>query len=483
MKFVALLFIFALVFAEVEMEDGVIVLNDDNFDEILSQHESLLVKFYAPVSSCSFILTDQWCGHCKKLAPEYAAAAKELATLDPPLYLAQVDATACPKLSQRFAIRGYPTLKFFKNGNAVDYDSGRSKQDIVNYMKKKSGPVAVAYNNKDDLETAIEAVDVAIVGFFENTESEEYKKWYAVMATLDDATAIYVTDADLAKEMGVEVPSIYLFKTLASKLRFEGKDEDLKKWIILNELPLIVPFSQQYSRKLFSPEHGIKAQLMYFAPEKDLGEPAKALEKVAAQFQGKMFIVHIPSENARLLDYFGITAEDVPALAMADFAGEGMDKYLFEGEITEENVADFANKFFEGKLTAYFKSEDIPEEQVGPVYKVVGKSFDEIVYNPKKNVFVKFYAPWCGHCKALAPIYEELAQAYADDKDVIIAEMDATANEVADINIRGFPTLKFFKAGGDGKSVVDYEGDRTLEAFKEFIEKNRIVVEQTEEEL
>ena len=96
---------------------------------------------------------------------------------------------------------------------------------------------------------------------------------------------------------------------------------------------------------------------------------------------------------------------------------------------------------------------------------------------------MKFYAPWCGHCKALAPIYEELAQAYADDKDVIIAEMDATANEVADINIRGFPTLKFFKAGGDGKSVVDYEGDRTLEAFKEFIEKNRIVVEQTEEEL
>ena len=200
MKFVALLFIFALAFAEVEMEDGVIVLNDDNFDEILSQHESLLVKFYAPVSSCSFILTDQWCGHCKKLAPEYAAAAKELATLDPPLYLAQVDATACPKLSQRFAIRGYPTLKFFKNGNAVDYDSGRSKQDIVNYMKKKSGPVAVAYNNKDDLETAIEAVDVAIVGFFENTESEEYQKWYAVMATLDDATAIYVTDADLAKD-------------------------------------------------------------------------------------------------------------------------------------------------------------------------------------------------------------------------------------------------------------------------------------------
>ena len=55
MKFVALLFIFALAFAEVEMEDGVIVLNDDNFDDILSQHESLLVKFYAPVGCLEMI--------------------------------------------------------------------------------------------------------------------------------------------------------------------------------------------------------------------------------------------------------------------------------------------------------------------------------------------------------------------------------------------------------------------------------------------
>ena len=52
---------------------------------------------------------------------------------------------------------------------------------------------------------------------------------------------------------------------------------------------------------------------------------------------------------------------------MADFAGDGMKKYLFEGEITEEAISEFIDKFFEGKLTAYLKSEDIPTEQVGPV--------------------------------------------------------------------------------------------------------------------
>ena len=97
-------------------------------------------------------------------------------------------------------------------------------------------------------------------------------------------------------------------------------------------------------------------------------------------------------------------------------------------------------------------------------------------------MFVLFYAPWCGHCKAQHPIYEELAKAYKDDKEVLIAKIDATANEVEGINIRGFPTLKFFKAGGDGKSEVDYEGDRTLEALKEFVEKNRVAVEASGEE-
>ena len=54
-------------------------------------------------------------------------------------------------------------------------------------------------------------------------------------------------------------------------------------------------------------------------------------------------------------------------------------------------------------------------------------------------------APWCGHCKQLAPIYDELAEALKDIEDTVVAKMDSTANEIDMVAIKSFPTLKYFK--------------------------------------
>lgn len=96
--------------------------------------------------------------------------------------------------------------------------------------------------------------------------------------------------------------------------------------------------------------------------------------------------------------------------------------------------------------------------------------FDKVVLNSGKPTLVEFFAPWCGHCKKLAPVYEELAAAFATASDKIqIAKVDADAERSLGkrFGVQGFPTLKYF----DGKSVEpeDYNGGRELEDLSAFI--------------
>jgi len=88
---------------------------------------------------------------------------------------------------------------------------------------------------------------------------------------------------------------------------------------------------------------------------------------------------------------------------------------------------------------------------------------------PDQTLIVEFYAPWCGHCKQLAPTWEELGKVFSRDSKVIIAKVDAAKNEDLGqlYSVAGFPTIK--RIGKDGEDLEDYQGDRSLEAFVEWI--------------
>ncbi|KAF3928954.1 hypothetical protein AA313_de0208629 [Arthrobotrys entomopaga] len=107
---------------------------------------------------------------------------------------------------------------------------------------------------------------------------------------------------------------------------------------------------------------------------------------------------------------------------------------------------------------------------VAEVVDLTPKNFDDIVLKSGKPALVKFFAPWCGHCKKLAPTYEELGEAFTSVKDkVTVAKVDGDAHKALAqrFGIKGYPTLKWF----DGKSdkPIDYSSGRTLEALSKFI--------------
>lgn len=130
---------------------------------------------------------------------------------------------------------------------------------------------------------------------------------------------------------------------------------------------------------------------------------------------------------------------------------------------------DIANYISDKSGAKYKKAKATPSA----VVDLNAKNFNEIVMDPSKNVLVEFYAPWCGHCKHLAPVYEKLGAAYRNEKDVVIAKIDAdnAANKElsSKYGVTGFPTLKFFPKGTAAKTAEDYNGGRELDAFVKFI--------------
>ena len=107
------------------------------------------------------------------------------------------------------------------------------------------------------------------------------------------------------------------------------------------------------------------------------------------------------------------------------------------------------------------------------VHVLTDSNIDEFLKTHEDGALVEFYAPWCGHCKQLAPVYDEVGEAFSEEDGVVIAKMDSTANEIdiPGVSVKGFPTIVFFK-GNDKANPVVYEGGRTKADFIKYMKKN-----------
>jgi len=112
------------------------------------------------------------------------------------------------------------------------------------------------------------------------------------------------------------------------------------------------------------------------------------------------------------------------------------------------------------------------KKTVSNVVVLDDRNFDKIVKDTNKDVLVEFYAPWCGHCKKLAPDYEIVGNAFAGDEHVVVAKIDCDANKdkCGAYDVSGYPTIKWFpKTNKDGEK---YEAGRDVESFVNFINRN-----------
>ncbi|CAG2247299.1 ERP46 [Mytilus edulis] len=156
------------------------------------------------------------------------------------------------------------------------------------------------------------------------------------------------------------------------------------------------------------------------------------------------------------------------------------------GEMKEEysggrdlpSLETFLDRFvFTGDMKEEIPSE-IVEEFNSPVLDLDTASFQPTI--SEGVTFVKFFAPWCGHCKSLAPTWEDLSKRFEGEKTVKIAKVDCTVyKDICQANqVRGYPTLLMFK---DGEKKEEYGGGRDLDSLSSFVEKHNSDSDRKEE--
>lgn len=145
---VAILLAFALA------EGNVVNLTDDNFEDYLKNSSVIMVKFFAP-----------WCGHCKEFAPEYEKAAKILMEQKKPYVLAELDATVHKKAAEKYKVEGFPTIKLFINGTAIDYDAERTAESVLTFINKKTSPPSTELKTAEEVKAQKEGKGLRVISY------------------------------------------------------------------------------------------------------------------------------------------------------------------------------------------------------------------------------------------------------------------------------------------------------------------------------
>ncbi|KAJ3611515.1 hypothetical protein NHX12_021530 [Muraenolepis orangiensis] len=184
------------------------------------ENDVWLVEFYAP-----------WCGYCKKLEPVWYEVGAELKSSGSPVRVGKMDATAFSGMSSEFGVRGYPTIKLLKGELAYNYKGPRTKDDIIEFANRVSGPAVRALPSTQMFEHMMKRHSVLFV--YVGGESPLKEKYIDVATELIVYTYFFsASEEALPESLSLpEIPSVVVLKDDSYFTYDEYEDGSLSTWI------------------------------------------------------------------------------------------------------------------------------------------------------------------------------------------------------------------------------------------------------------
>eukprot|EP00945_MAST-04E_sp_MAST-4E-sp1_P003285 g3285.t1 len=464
-------------------EGQVIALHDDDFDSALSAVPNAMVEFYAP-----------WCGHCKKLEPEFNTAAKYFSSQSKVIGFFKVDATKERTLSKRYAIDGFPTILHVRNstdGDYTVYEGDRTAKAIKEYVNEeipalRHASVVKLEAEKSDLGLFLRMKDAVAIGFFKS-DTDSRLQAFLKASEFEEVPYAYTFSAAIAKEAGIEGTDAGIAVLIKSGevYQFPGdlsSATEIDTFVLHRQFPNVIKYGKRVHKKVF--DSSFTSQVVLFlkdvnAKDPNFAERIKSNERLTDKFyeEAKSFVkarghaTAVPRWVIVRVNQF-LLPEDMP------FVYKLGHSCNIRKETDFPSICFFNTKSTGPPVVVEKFQEKASEDMSFTDFSKIFKRWRD------RNVIVMLYAPWCKASKATAPEFEKLANALSPIRNIKVAKYDATNNDAGTKagETTRYPKFRLFKANRkDDEEYVEFKGEEgvkpTVSTLQNFVKEHVLILD------
>ena len=456
-------------------EEDILVLSEKTFNYALQEFKYITVLFYSPEDP-----------HSKEFMNEYHKTASLLKNEN--FIFAKIDCIKYERIKNIYEIKLYPSLILIKGEEKIIYEGNKAYEDIKKWLEEKTRPKLIQINNKKELDNFVK--NKLCMVYFGNNETT-INELIIAERKFESMPLGIVSNGDLIKSESPKDKKnpnkefkeyINIYKTFDDKkntLKGILSSKNIYKFVYTYSYPKVIEFTDETSSIILEKRH---PALIVFACKsgrernpKDYQDSINLLKYMWPRIKDKirLFVCDIKGVIAsQIAKKCNVDMNSIPKVYIIHSEGINLRKYEMTGGINEENIMYFINQFKKGKLTPYIRSESSPKNKNKDVIKLVGKTFKKEVLENDKDILVYFVSPSCNECKEFEPELIKLSQKLKKvNNKLVIATIDATLNDVENLQIHNFPTIMFYPGNVKDEEPLEIK-ERDIESIETFIIKN-----------